>query len=315
MPKSHFRILIILSALFLGALAAKASDEPFLESVDGGDYVRLERGGISYEMYPGEFFEVGDLLDVGQGGCRIVIPGLAEVSVSENTKVQWLGSISGAPEFNVSEGMIWARVVKSDLPATPVAAPDSAVPERYKFTVRTRAAVLGVRGTEFTAQYINDASAFSTFEGEVTVAKDQATLWAGNGIERLHAEDRIVWGYNKPPSRDRFKLEEMRAQIRRAHPRIFRLRHQTPLTVRELRTFQKQLKRSSTGQTRIHKQKLRSVLDLADDQVDGIDRKNWRGVSPGESREQKREERQKVRQERREERKMNRAPQPRRNRR
>ena len=110
---------LLLSPLLLAVVMSSASvwaadGEPYLESVDGRDFVRLERGGESIELYPGDLIEVGDLIDSGGGGCKVILPGIAEISVSERTKIQWLGNATGSPQFNVTEGMIWARVTKTD---------------------------------------------------------------------------------------------------------------------------------------------------------------------------------------------------------
>lgn len=290
---------MVLFSVLLPSFSHAGVDEPFLESVDGRDFVRLERGGESLEMYPGDYLEVGDVIDSGNGGCRIVLPGLSEISVSENTKVQWLGSVSGAPQFNVSEGMIWARVVKSDPAPTPPPAYGETPNDKFKFTLRTRAAVLGVRGTEFTVLYRNDKSEFSTLEGEVTIAKDEASLRTGKGIERALTEDRVIWGVNGAPARDHFKTQLFREQLQNGHPRAFRMRHQVRRTIRELRQFQKNLKRVGEGQTTTKFRKNRTVLELPEEAVDQVDAKSGRMPSPEERKAAKQEARQQFREERR----------------
>ncbi len=181
-------------AVFLSGLAAVlavpafAAGSPVLEAVSGSDGCKLIRAGKTEAADEGDELQTGDRVQVGaKAAVRILFGDGTHVTLSGGTDAEIARPLAGAAGLVLHKGNLSAHVAK---PPAPVA-PKAGAPADLRFYIKTNAAVMGVRGTEFVVDH-DDASGTEvhTLHGLVEVAKDDDDLHQGRG-QRLRALDRV----------------------------------------------------------------------------------------------------------------------------
>lgn len=151
---------------------------PQVMSVSGAGTASLKWGSEEIPLKSGQRFPFGSVLTTGSESSivvlfpddsRLIIHADAEVKVEE-----WTGSLQAA---RLRSGQIRASVPPKKRPETGKG--------RVRFLVRTKAAVLGVRGTEFVMDYdsVLESLKVHALSGSVEVARDEDELFADQGIQ------------------------------------------------------------------------------------------------------------------------------------
>ncbi len=173
----------IVTLVFFGVVSAWAATEPqqggpIVLSVEGDHViVVIKSDGKNATAERGTRLDVGDHLRTGPHTSAVIkyVDG-SKLFLGRGTDVV-LGKNNGETQWNeISYGQVRGMVPK------PKGAYPSGPP---RFAVRSRAAVMGVRGTDFVfqaAEGLNTAEVH-TLEGLVEVAKDDASLLAGNSVK------------------------------------------------------------------------------------------------------------------------------------
>ncbi|MBM4343104.1 MAG: FecR domain-containing protein [Deltaproteobacteria bacterium] len=204
----------------LAGACAWAAGPPVLEAVTGGDGVKFVRGGKAEVADEGDELQAGDRLQVGaKAAARILFGDGTHVTLSGGCDAEVARPLAGASGLVLHRGNLSATVAK---PPTPVAVKPSAAAD-LRFYIKTNAAVMGVRGTEFVVDHDDAAGTkVHTLHGRVEVARSDDDLHLGRGV-RLGPADRLradKTGIGKPGrfdkaafGRDRAKHHHLAAEI------------------------------------------------------------------------------------------------------
>lgn len=153
-----------------------------LESAVGS--VQLQRGGKAAACDEGDELQAGDRLTVGaNSAARIVFADGSHVTLSSGADAEIAKPAAGANGVVLRQGNVSAAIAK----------PAAGAPAgNLKFFVKTNAAVMGVRGTQFVADHsaADNRTDVHTLEGTVDVAKNDDDLHAGKAL-RLGALEHV----------------------------------------------------------------------------------------------------------------------------
>lgn len=192
-------------AIFLACAAPARAEEAeipnaaVLEATDGASPVEVLRAGTWIVIGDGETVVPGESVRTAGSSARLVYGDGSVMALSTDTEVK----LEDDPLRIVSleRGTVWGKVEKAGAPAlsppSPAASPS---PRPYRFTLRSRAVVMGVRGTEFLVETAPDGEVtVNTLEGAVDTAPDLPTLFAGKGssvsrFERIRARRGVAFG-------------------------------------------------------------------------------------------------------------------------
>lgn len=183
----------LLGASLACDVVAAAESGARIVLLKGKAYRRL--GQRSVLLREGDRVDAGSWIVTAQNGfLKVLLPDHSILSLGPNSEVQ-MGTgakpetMSGIvndepPSVTLAQGRLRASVP----PSKPVAgatggSPAGTAVNKIKFVVRTRSAVMGVRGTEFQAIYhpANEITSVLTFEGSVAMAQSGRDL-GGDGV-------------------------------------------------------------------------------------------------------------------------------------
>jgi len=146
-----------------------------IESVVGGSQVDVVTKKKTKKAHAGSPLAVGDTMRTDAvTSARILYPDQSQLLVGKSTEIE-----IQKPE----KGGQWARLGAGSLRAI-IAKPKGVGNSKViRFGVRTRSAVMGVRGTDFVVdQDAQGPSEVRTLEGSVEAAKDDKSLTQGKGV-------------------------------------------------------------------------------------------------------------------------------------
>lgn len=207
--------IALLGAAWTSASAATAAPA-VLESVSG-DGVKLTRAGKVLAVDEGDELQQGDRLTVAsRGAVRLLFGDGTHLTLSAGCEVEVAKPLAGAAGVVVLKGNVAALVAK---PLQPLAVKAGGAGD-LRFFIKTNAAVMGVRGTEFVVEH-HEASGHTdvhTLKGTVDVAQTDDDLQGGRGkrlgaLERLRADKA---GIGKPAKFERSAYFKDRAKRHRA---------------------------------------------------------------------------------------------------
>ncbi len=174
-------IVLLTSSLCFSSFALSQGQEetllntkPVVESIDGAKTLLLLNGSKKREISAGAEIETGERIKTGSttsatirypDGSKIVVATQSEYKVEEKTEgIQW---------NQLKAGSVRGIITKTTIPAS----------TKPRFIIRNKAAVLGVRGTDFIMGLSQGgmSSQVHTLEGSVEVAKDEISLLSSNG--------------------------------------------------------------------------------------------------------------------------------------
>jgi hypothetical protein len=176
---------ILISASFLVSVAAfggpsvTGAGNPVIEAIYGNGSPSLTVAGQAYELKEGQQLGAGyQVATDGDSAVRIVYPDNSQLYLGRNSSVEIAKSQGGASVTVQGAGTTRAIVSKGQLVS-------SDGKPRTKFLIRTKTAVLGVRGTDFVTQVAADGESTEVhaLEGQVAVASpaDEGGLFGGKG--------------------------------------------------------------------------------------------------------------------------------------
>lgn len=184
MLQYHRMFLVVL----LGSAAANAagySDRARIESIEGAKTAILQKGITLREASAGEEVRVGERIRT-DGKTKVTLSYVdgSQVVVYPNSDLEIEKPKNGI-QSNLLRGGDVKGSVEKEIPAS--ITKGTTAPEgkpKIKFVIRTKSAVMGVRGTEFVAAYnaVSGLSSFHTLTGAVEVASSPAQLMGGSGV-------------------------------------------------------------------------------------------------------------------------------------
>ena len=178
--------VIVFSILFLegGLFSDNAfSGEPssqgrvkkvILKSISGAKAVPVFKGSQNRQVKEGDELEYGEELKTPEGVSLVLLySDASQVNVSPKSDFTIEEYTDGTQWNKLREGTVRALISKVVIPKN----------NKPKFLIRTRSAVLGVRGTEFVMvmDLGSSTAQVHTLEGTVEVAKDELTVLNGKG--------------------------------------------------------------------------------------------------------------------------------------
>lgn len=145
-----------------------------------GATLRVQHGDVEHQLKDEATLFPGDVLDTdGHPKAVVRFQDGAELELSEKTRLRLVASDAARFTVELTHGRVRGRFkkIKEEVKKK---SKDS----KPRFILRTKAAVLGVRGTEFVASALANADAqFHTLEGTVEVAKSSEALLAGEAAQ------------------------------------------------------------------------------------------------------------------------------------
>ena len=157
-----------------------------IESIQGAETVTVTAaGGGPLEVKAGEKVQPGSRVKLGPGAsATLLYADGARVELSSAADFEAGEKIGGLQTSHLHAGKAVGRV-PAPKPSLVTGQSTGADPKKkIRFLIRTRSAVMGVRGTVFEVLMETAENArFETLEGTIEVAKDQSTLLSAGGVE------------------------------------------------------------------------------------------------------------------------------------
>lgn len=248
-----FDSVVLFSVLFSVLAADVRAEEPsienavVLEAIDGTALVEVFSGGTWKPIVDGETVEPGEAIRTTAGSARLVYGDGSVVALSTATEVKLEDNLSRV--LSLEHGTVWGKIEKS---TTPLVSPS---PKPYRFLLRSRSVIMGVRGTEFLVETASDGEGgevtVNTLEGTVDTAPDLPTLLEGKGLrlsqfERIRARKGVALG-----TTEAFQGEVLVARLKKDHGGLVRFFNRP---VRRLRPNHggraSQIRKRAKGQSR-----------------------------------------------------------------
>jgi hypothetical protein len=211
-------------ALLLASPLAHASDHYFVEELEG-DRVVLVTDGKTLTPHPakqGEELHVWDVIrTTKRSAAKLRYPDGSVVLVGRDTKFAIQPKGQGETQYNQLDwGQVRAQVTPEK--PDPKAKPGTEIKKPPRFVIRTKTAVMGVRGTDFVAGFDPGTaqSSLHTITGTVDIASDESRVmsWQGTPVSASHSAS--VDTGSSSPSVQPFKAEEYKQQIQADQPEL-----------------------------------------------------------------------------------------------
>lgn len=170
--------------------AAPQATSPKIQSVEGAKTVLLQDGISLREVTVGDVVDAGERIRTdAKTKVNLIYPDGSKVVIFPGTDFE----IQKTGKDRVVQSELKSGTVQGVIAKAPGGAPDPAAatsvssnpPKKpIKFVIRTKTAVMGVRGTDFVAAYnaLSNLAQFNTLEGAVEVATQPAQLMGGQGV-------------------------------------------------------------------------------------------------------------------------------------
>ena len=178
--KDYFRIFLFVSLVIALPCRADVSSTYRISHVRGKPQITSLGKGKSRLALVGELIFVGEILTTHQKEeVEMVAEDTSTILITENSVVRLAQDPNAIQSISLDSGKLAGESAKLKIPAS---GHDSAV--KYRFLVRTKGAVMGVRGTQFVVESEgeNGHSDFHIVDGVVDVAKDMDSLLTHNFV-------------------------------------------------------------------------------------------------------------------------------------
>ncbi len=164
----------LLSVGFFAFLTFAQEPKVILESLQGSETLWVSKAQSQREIRPGSEIKVGEKIKTGphfsavirySDGSQIILTPHSDFTLEEQThETQW---------NRLRAGKVRGIITKTKIPSS----------SKPKFMIRNKAAVLGVRGTDFVMSITPGAQGtqIHTLEGSVEVAQNEVALFNGKG--------------------------------------------------------------------------------------------------------------------------------------
>ena len=151
-----------------------------IADIDGGTRVKVQRGKPQLQLKRGAVLRPGDVVITGEGQTvKIRLAYGMVMAVAENSRFKVVLSQNAERATQLLKGRYRGRVDKQE------GLIRKKKGKRHRLLIRTRTAVMGVRGTDFVTSVAEKSGAtdFHTLEGVVDVAKNEQNLVKGQATE------------------------------------------------------------------------------------------------------------------------------------
>ncbi len=151
---------------------------PVIEAIEGDRTVVVKTADGNRVAAVGAELRFGDRVKTGaKASVKMRFPDGSKLLIGRYSEVTIIPQTEGIQAISLARGEVRGVVRPS---ATVLQDPKSA---RIRFMIRTKAATLGVKGTDFVTQVQGDqaVSKFYTLDGSVQVARTEAEILAGKG--------------------------------------------------------------------------------------------------------------------------------------
>lgn len=171
-------------------------------SIDGADSVEVIQDGKSHELKKGTALKAGDEVRVpAKVATTLRMKDGSFLLLGQSTSVRVTESENAEHSVELNTGMVrgvFKKVQTKD------------APKKLRMSIRSRAAVLGVRGTDFIVSATGEAMETHTLQGTVEVASSEAEIVAGTGTQVKAGEfvQASSQGVSAPASFDRAEFME-----------------------------------------------------------------------------------------------------------
>jgi hypothetical protein len=161
----------LLQELLLDPAHGWAGDRPVLSALVKGKAKIIGWNGYVQNAEPGRVLEVGEIIETDEtASALLTYPDGSRALLGPGTKFEVKAKIDGVETNELSKGSVRGIIRKLDRKAV-----------RHHYLFKNRAAVMGVRGTDFVMSFDGVNSDTRVLEGLVEVAGDEGTLAKGAG--------------------------------------------------------------------------------------------------------------------------------------
>lgn len=211
-----FRVLILTLIYINSVYASETPSQPVIDRVEGDQTVVVRTPQGNRVASRGTKVSIGDFIRTGpRASVKVLFPDGSKLLIGRSSEVEVKEPIGGTSVTELHEGEVRGVIKKPKGLQGIVDASKNTPP---KFIVRSRAAVMGVRGTDFvysaeevagktTEEGVKTVakSSLHTLEGMVEVASDEDALFMGKGVkvapnQTVDAQQGVV---GKPQAFDR----------------------------------------------------------------------------------------------------------------
>ncbi len=212
-------ILLLLSTL------CRADDQPVIEAISAdspSDRIVVIQTTLGNRVgVRGTVLKTGEHVKTGpRASARILYPDGSKLLVGKGSEIVVAGNSQGTEWTNLESGEVRGVVKK-----TSQASANSALPAaRHRFAIRSKSAVMGVRGTDFffsLDEAVGDARVV-TLEGTVEVAKTEGELSVGQGVS-VPKGQYVTAGAKGVDLPRAFDTDEYLKQIQRESPEMLKV--------------------------------------------------------------------------------------------
>jgi hypothetical protein len=214
-----------IAAILLVTISAFADEPvgPIVIALEGMDSLRVTtQDHETKTVHAGDELEYGDTFDTGAGGVRLAFEDGHQVLIAKDSRVTVIQEPSASgdvPGIRIEQGEVRALITK-------LAQPDPNKP--YRFMIHSKAAVMGVRGTDFMVNVNHEGTDVHTVDGLVDMAPDARSLQEGHAtplpaLHSLAAQPGRAFAQPQAFNRDQYL-----ASFHQRHPRLAAM-HQAAL--------------------------------------------------------------------------------------
>jgi hypothetical protein len=217
-------VLTLLLALILTSRPTFASNKLTLESLEG-DQAVIVTDGKTLEPHPaaqGEELHFWDVIQTSKrAAAKIRYPDGSLLAVGRDTKFTIQPKDEGTQYNRLDWGQVRAQVVPDGIAKSS----DLNAKTPPRFIIRTRTAVMGVRGTDFVAGFDpgSAASSLHTIEGSVDIGSSESAVMAWKGTPVNAGQTASMDSLSASPTVAAFKPEEYKAQMQSAQPELSKI--------------------------------------------------------------------------------------------
>lgn len=172
MSRKHTLLMVALFHLLTPVSSSGwAGDRPVLSAVTQGKAKIIGWNGYEQEATPGRVLEVGEIIETDKTtSALLTYPDGSRAMLGPGTRFEVKAKIDGVENNELTQGSVRGIIRKNEKKGS-----------RHHYIFRNRAAVMGVRGTDFVMSFDGANSDTRVLEGLVEVAGDETTLGKGIG--------------------------------------------------------------------------------------------------------------------------------------
>ena len=217
--RSIWQLLLVVCSFVFFLPFALAQGRPTIESIEGDKIVVVITATGNRVGSAGTKIDFGDRIKTGPyASAKIRYPDGSKLLIGRATEMEVQENASGTQFNQIHSGEVRGIIKK---PKALQSMPQTTAP---RFVIRSKAAVMGVRGTDFVYNLQEEAAKaqIHTLDGTVEVAKDEAALMKGEGIP-VRKDQFITADQNKVYVPEKFDREAYMKNLVQSEPEFVEL--------------------------------------------------------------------------------------------